>query len=64
MTPEQEQKVKDLEQKYMKEDFTGSVRMLRDSVAVIEKHMEDPSYRGQTVDQYLEEVKNCCEKWL
>jgi hypothetical protein len=52
-----------LQLKYMDIDFTDSVRILPLDVFSIEKKCHSKSYKGQTVEQYLNEVERNIKHW-
>lgn len=49
--------------KYKDVDFTGSIDILVEDVISIEKKCQDKNYKGQTVEQYLNEVERNIQHW-
>lgn len=52
-----------LQLKYGKRDWTGSIDILIDDVISMETRWQSGNHRGQTVDQYLDELEDDLETW-
>lgn len=57
------EKILYLQLKYWETDFTGTVQNLPAEILYMETKSHEKGFRGQTVDQYLDELEGDLETW-